>query len=419
MAKVKVGIKRKKDGLYEITKVIFPLDWKDKLEYVFIGDNVNNLPAEFKHMSKDKSINNSIYIDVTEDQIYETTKKKLAIRGLDENSFSFIMRGQVDWDYKVFDADLAQQYFELAKGCESWKKTEDVVYSDINSDKSWNAQREYEQDRLTKYIVQKRYAYCAVYYEMFRKLFEILANKGDNGINLHIVSVGTGSKTDAISLKYAVEDYPDIFNKTKFIGIDVEEWTKNEFLAYFALDDEYYTLESYDEYIKSNSESQKTASEFFVEKDIEMFQNEIAKSIEAFEDGTEGQNNVYILVFPNMLSEIDGVEELLDEIKKVYEGKKTYILASKNPSSIDDNQMAALASKCAEPLVEYEASEEGRIWEAMEAYNEKTGNVGRQIKRINEELGSDSNDDCEQDSKKPICKMKYVRYKVMPLFDED
>ncbi len=236
---------------------------------------------------------------------------------------------------KGCDADLADQYRKLYLELDNkWDELEEINFNRIGDE--WSSENEYSREKIDLYIAQKRYAYCATYYKMFCALFNKVLDKNDGRVNLHVVSVGTGSKTDALALKYAVEDYKQSnIEKVKFICIDIKAWKDNDFFIWLNNDDEYYEL-------SSNSDDDKNVAEQFINQEIDIFNEKVRGSIGEFEKWKDTTKNMYVVVFPNMLSEIkpaDRVKDLIEVIKEVYNGKELYIVASKNPTYIDKDQL--------------------------------------------------------------------------------
>ncbi len=407
MAKARIGIAKSNNEIYRVQAVLECYDSELKkilnncLPHLFISARSNELPPEFSQMH---GRNNSVWVELTKDNIHET-KSGHSIKGLESDSFTFLTRGKEDGNL-IFDADLSDQYWKLHRLLEGRYDGIEGIDFDRMED-GHNAEEVYVSDRLNLYIEQKRFGYCAVYYKMFKHLLNELNIGDDESINLHVVSVGTGSKTDAIALRYAIEDLPGKILNSKFVGIDVKAWAGNDFFAHLNLDDEFIPLPDYDA-----EEEDTEAGEFFINNEIEIFKNEIADSIEEFEDESDEGRNVYLIVFPNMISEIKPAElmgDLLDEIFSVYEGKEAYVLTSVNPSVIDEEQLVVIREKCGDPMIDYPTEEvQGDPYiSALGDYMNKTGErIVETISGICREIGD--NDEV----KKPIVKQKFIRYRV-------
>ena len=408
--KVRVEIKRQREDLYQIVNIIdcddecFEAELKEITPDLYLSGKTCELPPVFASMRE--GADNSITVIFTKENLFRTDRG-YEIRNLSRDDFSFLLRGK-EGEAKILDADLSRQYEHLLKSLMGTACTEtDIDFSKI--DENWNAEEIFDKDRLTPYILQKRYGFCAVYYEMFKDLFRELDCGSTGGINLHVVSVGTGSKTDAISLNYAIREEGACINKSKWIGIDLKAWSENEFFAYFSPDDTYIPLPSY-------QSDTLTPGEFFIKEENRIFEDEIAGSVEDFHRDAAGARTVYLVVFPNVLSEFQpGAElkDLMDRILSVYRGKEAYLLTSINRTKMDKEQMEILHEKYGEPIVDHpiELTNRNHIFE-MYDYTEK---AGESITDLMAEL-SRERDSCDPDYiRTPVKRQQYIGYRIFKL----
>ena len=249
-------------------------------------------------------------------------------------------------------SDLKEHYEMLLDWLKN--KTLDFEYSEIQFNgltNGWNAQSMYtshDSEVFNKlYTFQKRYAYGCVYYEMYKKFMEKMKeiHPGEK-LRLHIVSIGCGNKTDAIGLQYAIEDNQDVIVKTRYIGIDPVNWNDYDTFAWLNDTDEFIKLDDLPAGYTGDP------SRFFVDKEIDKL-SELSADFATFEEG-DG-HPVYLVVFPNSISEIRPavlVSDLMDGIRTAYSGKETYILLSKNPSTIDDFQIGEIEKHSGTPIID-------------------------------------------------------------------
>lgn len=245
---------------------------------------------------------------------------------------------------------------------------------------------------LLLYALQKVYGYTAVYYYMFKDLIgKIKSQHPDEKINIHILSIGCGCKQDALAFKYVLSDNVGIINSTKYRGIDPGDWGGSDICFYLNADDheEYYQLTGGINYVSLECD-------YITSTD---YKNEV----DSFHSNNDGIS-VYIVVFPNMLSEIipfRDVDFILDAIKDTYKDKELYIALSRNPldtisgtSRIDMDQAHELndyiINRNGGTMLshKYFLSASGGTGGFPSAYIQKTGFYPDLIKRVNDFINS-------------------------------
>lgn len=300
-----------------------------------------------------------------------------------------------------------QDYIEILEK-EVTEYTDDVYsevskklnYSELTPE--WDPAERYAVDKeLELYTFRMAYGYTSVYYAMCEKFFETIFKKlgKDEKINLHILSIGCGIKTDAQGMKYAMYEYEDRIAKTKYVGIDPGEWNRSKFMLHLNGDDEYVKVDD-------------------ISQEIEYIDAiEYRESLEAIDDGTA--TPVYVIVFPNSISEFIDLEEfgnLLDKLLQVYAGKEHYILCSRNPEKkslhdedrqgtrIDEKQIEEIKRRTGEAIYSKLDAENTPI-------NDKYGNIlgyaGDTLRRFNQEILSRS-----RDGRCAITTTKYENYEI-------
>lgn len=149
------------------------------------------------------------------------------------------------------------------------------------------------------------------------------------------LSIGCGCKTDALGLRQALRYCQNTVETTKYIGMDPGKWNDSEFFLHLNDDDEYIRLQ--DPEIENKT---------YVEQEIEYISSlKYREDIDKFSNGGEGQDSIYIIVFPNSISEINvnDLDKLLSSIHLAYQGKQLYLCLSRNTSfewnPIDQDQV--------------------------------------------------------------------------------
>lgn len=249
------------------------------------------------------------------------------------------------------------------------------------------------------FVLRHAFAYFWVYYQMFSSLLRRLP---DGPIRLHILSIGCGSKIDALGLKQALRHCgkTKIEAKSKYIGIDAGIWNESEYFLYLNDEDEYFRL-------KSSAETDET----YVKQEIGHIRS-LRNALDEFQnrEGEDGEQAVYLVVFPNSISEIEveEFENLLYCIRRTYAGKKLYICLSKNINntdetlSIDYQQVEAIRMEIGDPLVideEEQCMEDALEKEVFGATRQKVKyklfNVWEEL-NIGKYLGDDSEIDFDK-----------------------
>ena len=261
--------------------------------------------------------------------------------------------------YRTMGGVYRDLWSSLRNESEEDLKRKLIAFNNINA--TWNAVNVYDDASLNLYIFRMCYAYTALYREMFRKCADTLLHEG-NKVRLHVLSIGCGCKSDALALKYVLDEpkYRNI--SAAYTGIDVVDWSGKQF--YYNDKDSFTRIEAP-----------------YIQNEVRFIQNDLGKH--------EGNADVYAVVFPNMISELKAhdLELLLDALRKHYRGKKCYILTSRNPERpasdrIDDAQSETIRQKvyahhgslingC---VYSGNAEPKGYIW-ADRNYNGITGNV--------------------------------------------
>ena len=413
-----IGIRKIKpitlNGYYVKTKIndVWRMEKSEDWRHpnIFIS-NWSNYETQLKQLGINKinGDNNSVLIEVADDTIPRINDNGNPVINI--NALDCIRFGN-----KVY-ANLEMLYSQFCKDLKS-KNAREINFDKI--DGKWNASKTYDgTDTKKLYILQKCYGYTYVYYEMFKFLF----NKLDpDVVNLHVLSIGCGCKADALALKYAKSNNEStniIIEDTKYVGIDAADW--QEFF-YLNNDDKYFPLSS-----PKNPDNEISAH--FVNEECKIIRN-MKNDLDEFKNNIRVGKAYFLIVFPNMLSEIKDIkalEKLINQIKEVYNGKETYILMSRNPLSadgltrIDDAQ----ADKIEELLgkqnsfddvpryktLDEEKNAGGIYGEKM--YNDKTGDVRRHIG----ENWSIKNENGEL-SRNPISGKKYCQYQIYRLTDK-
>lgn len=435
-----IGIKKENENLFKFNPAFGDLKNDSEYKgYIYANSEVNNFPSVFKEMDPKQWHSVSIEMDVDtfkkEKIMPPNDKGNRVIRGLEPLHFNYVMTGNSDCRY--FYANLKEYYSRLVASIPDFSYI--LNFQRIGRD-NHDAGRFYNNKNMANdiYIYQKCYGYTAVYYCMFNAFFDqIVGNYKNQHIHLHIVSIGCGIKNDALALKYAIENRKDIqFKKVKYVGIDPGNWAykANKYLFCYNEDDEYLKI---DEAPKTCNKEYK---KYYVEKDIEKLKS-ISEEINRF---AKNDASVFLIVFPNMLSEMDknGVEEILCSIKEIYKGKNTYILLSRNPINyhskkrIDESQAEKVNEKCYNLIAQRvsENTNKEHEWEKDFIDNDnflpssKTGKVREFIQLVdsNNKENSNKNFKISKNKRKSnksyrnaIIKARFIQYEVYKLFGEE
>lgn len=346
-----IGLTKENDNLFKFNPAFGDLKKdNDYKSYIYANSEVNNLPDVFKFMAVNHWHSVSIEMDknIFKEKITKNDKGNLVIRGLEPQHFNYVLTGEMTANQPCtyFYANLKAYYCRLVSSIPDFPHITNSLNFSRVSKHNHDAGEFYKKEAENRvYIFQKCYGYLGVYYCMFNAFFDsIVGNYKNQQVHLHVVSIGCGIKNDALALKYAIENRKDIqFKEVKYVGMDPGSWAnkQNKYLFCYNKDDKYFKIE-----VPKTCNKKK----YYVEKDIEIL-NFIDEEINEF---AKNAASIFLIVFPNMLSEMDtdGVTELVKHIKKEYKEKKTYILLSRNPSSnssnkrIDDPQAAVINKEC-------------------------------------------------------------------------
>ena len=194
---------------------------------------------------------------------------------------------------------------------------------------SWDAGEIYS-GKLTQelYVFQKAFGMTVVYYNMFNDFLTILNRKyPDVRLKLNVLSIGCGSKIDALGLKYSNQDFEDIIQDVHYIGIDPGEWYNSDCVFYLNDDDEYVT-------IPKPSRAVADIGRYYIDWECDYLRSaEFRRKLEDFNETEEDVYPINMVVFPNMLSEIIDIgllNQLLDTIVEVYSKHEMYLLMNRN-----------------------------------------------------------------------------------------
>lgn len=240
--------------------------------------------------------------------------------------------------FELIDADESLDY-------STDRTTQDVVKSNYRN----QLQNDY-------YVLRHAPVYYFVYYRMFRSLLEELPN---DPIRLHILSIGCGIKTEALALRQALRHCENNVTATKYIGVDVGSWNESDYFLYL---NNVNDNDDDDEYIRLSDEP-GAGTYIEQEQDIISDPEDRKLKLNDFQARAKaaGEQAVYLIVFPNSVSEIkpEELESLLEHhIMPTYRGKHLYICLSRNTSNspIDKDQADIIRDKLGEDKLIVEVS---------------------------------------------------------------
>ncbi len=244
--------------------------------------------------------------------------------------------------YRLYNNDLEDESIEELVSVQ-------IGYEGVMD--NWNANDAYgdvnNQLRFKLYIFQKCYAFTCVYYAMFDDFISKLHDDySDTRFKLNVLSIGCGAKTDALALKYATSDYSEIIAGVNYIGIDPGGWNESGNVFYYNDSDIYVTIPEPEAEV-----NEYEIGEYYNNWECDYIRsNRFRNIIDSNNRAQNGIRNINMVVFPNMLSEINNLEgfrQLIDTIKDVYAGHELYLLLNRNVvdrfgERIDDEQVGII-----------------------------------------------------------------------------
>ena len=280
--------------------------------------------------------NDNITLDLKPDDFAIINRNDRALVHISVRDFEYIEYGRENEERHI----AANPYYFLAKLTNEIKnqleergKLIDLMEADEKFDYSSSETAQSNPGERYGNIVQNDYyvlrhalAYTLVYYRMFRSLLKRLFS--DRPIRLHILSIGCGSKTDALGLRRALQHCANKVTATKYVGIDPGKWNQSKYFLYLNDDDEYIRLQDPGEVDRT-----------YVEQEIDYINSQkYRKALEQFKNDGRGQDSIYLILFPNSISEIstNDLFDILNSIRSSYEGKKLYLCLSRNVNTMEN-----------------------------------------------------------------------------------
>ncbi|MDE6220065.1 MAG: hypothetical protein K2G51_06515 [Lachnospiraceae bacterium] len=187
-----------------------------------------------------------------------------------------------------------------------------------------------------------------------------------------------GTKTDALGLRQVLRYCTNTVTTTKYVGIDTGKWNQSKYFLYLNDDDKYIQLQD-------PGEANKT----YVQQEIDYINSlEYREALEQFKINGYGQDSIYLIVFPNSISEINvnDLFNILSCIHSSYEGKRLYICLSRNVNTegnpIDQTQVNLIKDFLHDcpPIINCEGGrEDGDERTDVEINNERSEGLGIKI----------------------------------------
>lgn len=422
--------------------------WKENRDYMFISSSF--FPDEIKEKCGTGEDNSKIVLEIkkpsgalaekfNEIPYGNSHSIMVEIAGVDS-----ITQRNNKWDIDISDIDFIRfgdrvypslkKVYEKMRGDISSKIENRTIepyhqidFDGICRDDEWDASDIYSDEAFELYTYQKCYGYTGVYYKMFKAFFDKMREIHERKLDIFVLSIGCGCKSDALALKYAVDDNKDLVDYITHVGMDAANWKKCFYLTdedeYIYLDDEQHrniNLRPVLDFDNTNV----SPSEIYIELE-RMELNNLKEDIDSFSED-ENTDHVQMIIFPNMLSEmrnLDAFRLLIRRIDEVYSGKELYLLFSRNPVNsgnerIDDEQVEIIRNYvsekggCCIASVLTEDDDTGRISDFTD-FREKTGIMPGDIFRYNQIFNGD------EEFKKLINSAKYVQYEIYKFYGDN